>query len=134
MSIFNNLVVTNGNGIAHANFAGDSSFWIHAQNNIFVHERHYPGYVMGYSISDPNRYQESVISNNIMFNYEAESPLFDANINQDSYIENYLNSAFADSVKMSGMKLSFPFVNFIPNFTVQDEELKVIVGKTSTLN
>jgi parallel beta helix pectate lyase-like protein len=134
VSIFNNLVITNANGIAHANFAGDSSFWIHAQNNIFIHDRHYPGHVMGYSISDPNKYHESVISNNIMFNYEAESPLFDANINQDSYIENYLNSAFADSVKMSGMKLSFPFVNFIPNFTVQDEELKVIVGKTSTLN
>lgn len=134
VSIFNNLVITNANGIAHANFAGDSSFWIHAQNNIFIHDRHYPGHVMGYSISDPNKYHESVISNNIMFNYEAESPLFDANINQDSYIEKYLNSAFADSVKMSGMKLSFPFVNFIPNFTVQDEELKVIVGKTSTLN
>ena len=134
VSIFNNLVVTNGNGIAHANFAGDSSFWIHAQNNIFIHERHYPDYIMGYSISDPNRYQESVISNNIMFNYEAESPLFDANISQDSYIEKYLNSAFADSVKMSGMNLSFPFINFIPNFSVQDDELNVIVGKTSTLD
>ncbi len=134
VNIFNNLVITNANGIAHANFAGDSSFWIHAQNNIFVHDRHYLGHVMGYSVSDPNRYQESTISNNIMFNYEVEAPLFDANINQDSYIKNYLNSAFADTIKNSGMKFSFPFINFIPNFSVQDEEQNVIVGKTSTLD
>lgn len=75
-NVFENIIVTNRNGIVSADVNGDKTFWVNARNNTII-TRQYRNLV-GLGIYDSERYEGSSFVNNYIYNTQVESPVFDA--------------------------------------------------------
>ncbi len=129
VNIFNNFVFTGSNGIAHASFAGDSSFWVHAQNNVLIHNKHWHN--MGFSINDPGKYGESVYLYNFMFNTIVGDSVYNANIteffaSQESEMLEEITSSVTSEPFIS---VAIPYNYRVPNFSQFDNNRDLIIGK-----
>lgn len=116
-NVFENLVVTNRNGITASRVNSDSTLWVNAKNNIII-MRNY-AHQVGYSIYDTQKYSASVYNNNLLYNLKAQRPIYDATetdnfINSDSYdtesIARILNSGSSATLLMANESV-------IPNFS-----------------
>jgi hypothetical protein len=82
-NVFENIIVTNRNGISASSVNGDRTFWLNAQNNIII-SRQYRNMV-GYGIYDKQFYEGSEFKNNVIYNMAYGAPLVQANIDDDFY-------------------------------------------------
>lgn len=119
VNIFHNLVVTDANGLVPAGFAGDSTYWVHAQNNIFIHGIYRE--IKGYSIHDPNKFPESRFVNNLMFNTSVGYPVYNANINLEYEKPAQVNLEVANDIADGHRSyfLDLSKINELPNFTLR---------------
>ncbi|TKB05212.1 hypothetical protein E5672_03780 [Alteromonas portus] len=131
VNIFNNFVLTNSNGIAHASFAGDSSFWVHAQNNVLIHNKHWHN--MGFSINDPGKYGESVYLYNLMYNTIVEDSVYNANITdffapqeESKMLEEITSSVTTEPF----ISIAVPYNYHVLNFSEFDNDGNLIIGKS----
>ncbi|NVK56113.1 MAG: right-handed parallel beta-helix repeat-containing protein [Alteromonadaceae bacterium] len=127
VNVFNNLVVTGSNGLAQGGFSGDGTFWTHAQNNIFVHDRY--SQKKGYSIHDPGRFSGSKFINNFMFNTKAGYPVYNADISEEPVLRTDNSDIVEKFLKTKGYyKVPLPAEHQLKNFTVVDESGNAVVG------
>lgn len=128
VNIFDNLIITGANGIAPAGFAGDSTYWVHAQNNIMVHDIFRE--TMGYSIHDPNNYPSSKYINNFMFNTKTGYSVSNAIITVNFEFPELLNYEVVDDIVsgVSHYQLPISLPMSIPNFTHLTENQKAVIG------
>lgn len=75
-NVFENIIVTNRNGIVSASFKGDKTLWVNARNNTIITRRY--SNLVGLGIYDSERYEGSSFVNNYIFNTVVESPVYDA--------------------------------------------------------
>tara|TARA_R110001583_G_scaffold73469_1_gene204407 strand:- start:8328 stop:10913 length:2586 start_codon:yes stop_codon:yes gene_type:complete len=80
-NIFENLIVTNRNGISASSVNGDRTLWVNARNNVFI-SRTYSNMV-GFGIYDVEKYTGSTFSNNLIYNTSAQRPVYDAAAEDD---------------------------------------------------
>ncbi|MDO6559201.1 right-handed parallel beta-helix repeat-containing protein [Paraglaciecola chathamensis] len=82
-NVLENLIITNRNGIAAARVDNDSTFWVNAQNNIFINREY--NSTTGYGIYDKQLYGASKFENNVIYNTDTGSPIVRANIGDNFY-------------------------------------------------
>ncbi len=82
-NVFENLIITNRNGIAASKVDNDDTFWVNAQNNVFIH--HDYNSTSGYGIFDKQLYEASTFKNNVIYNTYADIPVVRAAIASDFY-------------------------------------------------
>lgn len=118
-NVFDNLIVTNRNGIASSGVAGDSTYWLNAQNNIII-TRWYSNMV-GYGIYDKQKYEGSIFKNNLIHNTRYNAPFVLANIDDDFYHPWSEQPEMIDNITGTGQGFDLDieprFV--IPNFSHQ---------------
>ena len=121
-NVFENLVVTNRNGITASRVNNDNTLWVNAKNNIMI-MRNYANQV-GYSIYDTQKYGESVFSNNLLYNLKAQRPIYDLNetddfLNPDSYnselIADILNAGSSATILITAEAEIPNFSNISPS-------------------
>ena len=130
-NLFNNLIVTNRNGIAASRVEGDDTFWVNAQNNIII-TRQYNNMV-GYGIYDKQKYEGSIFKNNLIYNTQYNAPFVLANIDDDFYhpwseqpemIDDIINTG-------QGFELHIEPRFVIPNFSSQVSPVSVPLPETA---
>jgi hypothetical protein len=82
-NLFENLIITNRNGVAASRVDSDSTFWLNAQNNIIITRR--LNNMVGYGIYDKQFYEGSVFTNNVIYNMHYGAPYVQATIGDDFY-------------------------------------------------
>ncbi|MBJ2135072.1 right-handed parallel beta-helix repeat-containing protein [Paraglaciecola chathamensis] len=82
-NVFENLIITNRNGIAGARVDNDDTFWVNARNNIVI-TRQYSNMV-GYGIFDRQLYADSTLVNNVIYNTKINGPFVKAIIADNFY-------------------------------------------------
>ena len=82
-NVFENLIITNRNGISASKVDNDDTFWVNAVNNIFI-TRDY-GSQVGYGIYDKQLYAQSTFKNNVIYNTDVDIPVVKATIGDDFY-------------------------------------------------
>ena len=82
-NVFENLIITNRNGIAASKVDNDDTFWVNVQNNVFIH--HDYNSTSGYGIYDKQLYEASTFKNNVIYNTNADIPVVRATIGSDFY-------------------------------------------------
>ncbi|GAC23347.1 hypothetical protein GMES_1048 [Paraglaciecola mesophila KMM 241] len=119
-NVFENLVVTNRNGITASRVNNDSTLWVNARNNIII-SRYYNNLV-GLGIYDPQKYPESTFMNNLIYNLSAARPNFDATegiqfLHPDAADASIVSQIVAtlESKKAYGLTMSNEML--IPNFS-----------------
>lgn len=128
--IYNNLLLASNNGIASASFKNDFTYWIHAKNNIMIHN-HY-GKHNGYSIYDKTPDKRSSFENNYMFNLTTKEPRYHANHIQPFFDSSLQNSEFARQLwnsEKSYVILDIPSGYRINNLTRSNGQHEVIIGR-----
>ncbi|WP_237485888.1 hypothetical protein [Vibrio hippocampi] len=129
-TIYNNLILTNANGIGAAGFEQDYTFWVNAINNVMIHNQHWN--VRGYSIYEKSPYKASVYKNNYMFNLVAKKPVYQANGVEPFYDQSLLNLDYAKKLWDSNTRsvsLNIPAQYRLPNLTHENAEGEVVIGK-----
>ena len=116
-NVFENLIITDRNGIGASRVDNDDTFWVNAQNNIFIH--HDYGSTSGYGIYDKQLYEASTFKNNIIYNTNADIPLVRANIDTDFYHPLSVSSDTVEEILNAGnaFKLNVEPKFIIPNFS-----------------
>jgi hypothetical protein len=116
-NVFENLIVTNRNGISASSVNGDRTFWVNARNNIFL-SRQYSNMV-GLGIYDLEKYSESTFANNVIYNTTAQRPVYDAVEGEDFlHAESYNTDLISDILHAnSSIKIDVEYENLIPNFS-----------------
>jgi hypothetical protein len=82
-NLFENLIITNRNGVAASGVDNDRTFWLNAQNNIIITRR--LNNMVGYGIYDKQFYKGSVFKNNVIYNMSYRAPYVQATIGDDFY-------------------------------------------------
>ena len=82
-NLFENLIVTDRNGIAASKVDNDDTFWVNARNNIVITRQY--GNMVGYGVFDRQLYINSTFENNIIYNTMSNAPFIKANIDDDFY-------------------------------------------------
>jgi hypothetical protein len=116
-NVFENLIVTNRNGISASAVQNDKTFWVNAQNNIFV-SRNYSTMV-GLGIYDLEKYSESTFANNVIYNTTAQRPIYDA-VEGENFLhpESYNTDLISDILHAgSSINIDVEYENLIPNFS-----------------
>ncbi|MBN7824688.1 hypothetical protein [Bowmanella dokdonensis] len=132
--IFGNLIISRSNGIAAAAFKGDSSYWVHAQNNVLVHDRYWQ--VMGYGIYDKKPTPASRYLNNYIFNLYTGQSEFEANLDVGFHDTGQLNQQFALDLAESWRQITLdvPESLHLPNFSRTTEQGELIIGVAADLS
>jgi hypothetical protein len=116
-NLFENLIVTNRNGVAASRVDSDDTFWLNAQNNIIITRKN--NNMQGYGIYDREYYEGSVFKNNLLFNTVQNTPKVQAIIGDDFYhpwseqadkIDKIINSVSAFNLETEARFI-------IPNFS-----------------
>lgn len=110
-NIFENIIVTNRNGVVSASVKGDKTFWANVRNNTIVTKRY--SNLVGLGIYDSERYENSNYENNFIYNTVVESPIFDA-IERESFLHPLSN------------KLNFPVEDIDERFKLPIEDKFII--------
>jgi len=82
-NLFENLIITDRNGVAASRVNSDDTFWLNAQNNIII-TRQYNNMV-GYGIFDRQFYAGSKFTNNVIYNTRYNAPFVQATMSDDFY-------------------------------------------------
>ncbi|MDP5133365.1 MAG: hypothetical protein NWQ54_20990, partial [Paraglaciecola sp.] len=116
-NLFENLIVTNRNGVAASRVDSDDTFWLNAQNNIFI-TRQYNNMV-GYGIYDRQFYEGSVFKNNLIYNTRYNAPFVQATIDDDFYHPWSEQSDKIDEITDAGSSFQLDIEDrfIIPNFS-----------------
>lgn len=122
-NVFENLIVTNRNGISASAVQNDKTFWVNAQNNIFV-SRNYSTMV-GLGIYDLEKYSESTFANNVIYNTTAQRPVYDAVEGEDFlHTESYNTNLISDILHAgSSINIGVEYENLIPNFSQSSDRM-----------
>tara|TARA_R110000765_G_scaffold386026_1_gene477887 strand:- start:55 stop:2664 length:2610 start_codon:yes stop_codon:yes gene_type:complete len=118
-NIFENIIVTNRNGITASRVDNDYTFWVNALNNIIITREHRN--MVGYGIYDKQFYEGSVFKNNVIYNVAYGAPFVQATVGENFYhpwsekldkIDEAINSG-------STFKMEIESRFLIPNFTLE---------------
>lgn len=124
VNVFNNTITVYRNGISASNFAGDSSFWIYAKNNIIITEL--SANMVGHNVYDPNQYVDSHYQQNIFYNLTSNR----AKVEMANFEEVDLTSLlpFESVIELydSNHAFAVPFPNRVNNFSKLTESGEVI--------
>ena len=126
-NVFENLIITNRNGIASSGVAGDSTYWVNAKNNIII-TRSYNNMV-GYGIYDKHLYEGSVFKNNLIYNTASNGPFVQAIIGDDFYHSWSEQADKIDDVLNSGSSLNLAIE---PRFVIPNFSRSIQVSSTAT--
>lgn len=130
-NVFENLIITNRNGIAAARVNNDSTLWVNAVNNIFI-TRDYASQV-GYGIYDKELYAKSSFKNNVIHNTKVNIPVVKATIDDDFYHPMTELPDEIAAVENAGASYSLAIESrfMIPNFSLTANETNDTTSQAS---
>ncbi|EPJ56257.1 MAG: hypothetical protein OFPI_00470 [Osedax symbiont Rs2] len=115
--IFNNLIISDSNGIASAKFGNDSTFWLEAWSNIII-VNGYKKNFFGYSVLEKSPFFINKYHNNLVFNCYLNLGLIKVKYNHTFTQNNHISlpfeildlkskNAIFDSVEMDSAIIKF---------------------------
>lgn len=131
-NVFENIIVTNRNGIVSASFHGDRTLWVNARNNTIITRKY--SNLVGLGIYDSERYEGSTFINNYIYNTQVDSALFDAMENEDFLhpLSNQTNPSVSPEQINKDFVLPIDSSFIIDNFSAyskHDQNPIIVVGE-----
>lgn len=124
VNVFNNTITVYRNGISASNFAGDSSFWVNAKNNIIVTE--FSANMVGHNVYDPNQYVGSHYQQNIFYNLTRNGAKVEMTNFEDEDLTSLLPFESLTALYDSNHTFTVPFSDRVNNFSKLTETGEVI--------
>lgn len=121
-NIFENLIITDRNGISASAVQNDKTLWVNAQNNIFISRKY--STMVGIGIYDLEKYSESRFENNVIYNTTAQRPVYDAVEGEDFLHPDSYDTDLIDQIMQAGPNVSISITpeKLIPNFSISSAQ------------
>lgn len=123
--VYENVILTNRNGIAASSFQGDKTFWIETQNNVIITRNN--ANMVGYGIYDEQQFLSSQFFNDVIYNISMGGT--------KTYVSPETISTLATSVDINSIQnfdptlinvLEIDSKNQIPNISIIVSEDRVL--------
>ena len=123
--VYENVILTNRNGISASSFQGDKTFWIETQNNVIITRNN--SNMVGYGIYDEQQFLSSHFFNDVIYNISMDDTKALVSPETISTLDVAVNKSSVQNFDPALTKiLQVDSANLIPNISIvvsEDDEI-----------